>query len=342
MSTAPTPIIDTIYGSAETLLFDVEKVITRIDLDASNFYWVSKQALIDEHPALANGSFLHFALLLGSRYLPTFPLFEHPAFPGRPVNIREAIHLFNNAGRNALTLCAQFEEDRRVQELNYADLFKRAYMTIKHHIITDVEGKVGPLDPEHAPSDLHQLLGLRLPEELYYYLVRAVLGSNIPNYLTAEEVVIPLRLGVEDSDIYRQLMGEILMPIRTQAVALLSNSLHRFYQTKTIKVRLWYEDTTDRSITLKDIASVKETIQSWHVTGAQLPAEIKSSDVGIGKRTSSSPLTRVGCVNQKNCRGSDGFKLCTQNVWCQRCSGKSSQFEFESSTNLLSGFINSC
>jgi hypothetical protein len=269
-----------VFGTTEILLFDVDKVITRMDMESSQFFWITKQTCQDELGRLSGEQFLDFALLLGSTFLRTFPPFENPAYPAKGLNIRDALAMFNGAGRNALTLCSQFEEDRRVQELQYLDRYKRAYMTVKHHVFIDIDGKVGPMDPDHAPSDVHELIGQRLPEELYYYLSKGVLGPNVPNYLTSGEVVLALPLGVEDSEIYRRLSNDLLMPIRTQAICLLSNSLHRFYQTKVINVRAWFdENSSDRSINLKTLPSVKETIQSWKVRSEQLPEGVKQLQV---------------------------------------------------------------
>lgn len=275
----PQQLIDAVFGSSDILLFDVEKLITRIDLESSQFFWITKQACQDDLGRLSSEQFLDFGLLLGSSFLRTFPPFENPAYPGKTLNIRDALAMFNGAGRSALTLCAQFEEDRRVQELQYLDRYKRAYMTVKHHVFIDIDGKVGPMDQEHAPSDMHELIGQRLPEELYFYLSKGVLGPNIPNYLTSGEVVVPLPLGVEDSEIYRHLTSDLLTPIRTQAICLLSNSLHRFYQTKVINVRTWFDDSTDRSINLKTLPSVKETVQSWKIKSEQLPEGLKKLQV---------------------------------------------------------------
>jgi hypothetical protein len=231
---------------------------------------------------LSNDQFLDFALLLGSKFLATFPPFEGSSFPAKRVNVRDALTLYNSAGRNVLTLCTQFEEDRRVQDLQYLDRYKRAYMTVKHHVYMAIDGKVGPLDPDHASSDMHELIGQRLPEELYFYLSKGLIGANVPNYLTSGEVVIPLPLGVEDSDVYRRLASDLLMPVRTQAICLLSNSLHRFYQTKVITVQNWFGETSDsQSINLKALPSVKETIQSWRIPESQLPDSVKKLQVSF-------------------------------------------------------------
>ncbi|KAJ5327329.1 XPG N-terminal [Penicillium brevicompactum] len=276
------PVIDAIYAPSEALLFDIDKLITRIDTEPAQFFWITKQTCKEELGRLSNEQFLEFCLLLGSPFLRSFPLFENPAFPGKSPSIRDALPMFNAAGRSALTLCAQYDDDRRIQDTQYTDLYKRAYMVVKHHVYLDEDGRVGPLDPENASSDIHELIGQRLPEELYFYLSKGIIGADVPNYLTSGEVRITLPLGTEDTEIYRQLVGDILTPIRTQAMCLLANSLHRFYQTKVIQIRPWYDENSERSINLKGIPSVKETIQSWKISEANFPESVKNLRVHPG------------------------------------------------------------
>ncbi|KAF7530657.1 hypothetical protein PCG10_000166 [Penicillium crustosum] len=269
------PVVDAVFAPSEALLFDLDKLVTRIDTEPAQFFWITKQTCQEELGRLSNEQFLDFCLLLGSPFLRSFPLFENPAYPGKSPTIRDALPMFNAAGRSALTLCAQFEEDRRMQELQYADLYKRAYMIVKHHVYIDVEGRVGPMDPENTSSDMHELIGQRLPEELYFYLSKGIIGADVPNFLTTGEVRISLPLGTEDTEIYRQLVGEILTPVRTQSICLLANSLHRFYQTKAIRIRPWFDENSERSISLKGIPSVKDTIHPWKIHGEQFPESIK-------------------------------------------------------------------
>lgn len=256
-------------------MFDIDKLITRIDIEPAQFFWITKQTCKEELGRLSNEQFLEFCLLLGSPFLRSFPLFENPAFPGKSPSIRDALPMFNAAGRSALTLCAQYDDDRRIQDTQYTDLYKRAYMVVKHHVFMDAEGRVGPLDSENASSDIHALIGQRLPEELYFYLSKGIIGADVPNYLTSGEVRITLPLGTEDTEIYRELVGDILTPMRTQSMCLLANSLHRFYQTKVIQIRPWFDENSDRSINLKGIPSVKETIQPWKIPEANFPESVK-------------------------------------------------------------------
>ncbi|KAH8425315.1 MKT1 family protein [Aspergillus melleus] len=276
------PLVDAVWGPSEVLLFDIDKLITRVDADPAQFSFLSKQTCQDDLGRLSTEQFIDFGLLLGSSFLSTCPLFENSAFPGKGATLRDALQLFNTTGRSALALCAHYEEDRRIQETRYTERYKRAYMSIKHHVIMDEEGRVGPMDAEHAPSDVHELTSLRLPEELYFYLSRGLLSADVPNHLTSGEVLVSQPLGVEDTEIYRQVAGTTLTPIRTQSIGLLSNSLHRFYQTKVINVRPWYDDKADTTINLKSLPSVKDTIQSWKVRTDQLPEGVKKLQATSG------------------------------------------------------------
>ena len=276
----PTALLDAVFGASDILLFGIEKLITRIDVDASAFFWITRQYCQDELGRLSSDQFVDLCLLLGSTFLPTCPLLDGSAFPGRPVNIRDALVMFNSAGRSALNFCVQFEEDRRMQDLQYVDRYKRAFMSVKHHVYMDVDGKVGPLDVQSAPSDMHEIISQRLPEELYFYLSKGVLGPNIPNYLTSGEVLISPPLGIEDTDTYRRTVADLLNPLRAQSICLLSNSLHRFYQTKIISVNTWYDGSNDsRSINLKSMPSIKDTVQSWRINEDALPESVKKLQV---------------------------------------------------------------
>jgi hypothetical protein len=135
----PNQLVDAVYGASDILLFDVEKLITKIDMEKSQFHWITKQICQDEFGRLSSEQFLDFALLLGSRYLRTFPPFENSAYPGKELSIQDALTSFNSAGRNALTICSQLEDDRRAQDSKYLDRYKRALVTVKHHVIMDAQ-----------------------------------------------------------------------------------------------------------------------------------------------------------------------------------------------------------
>ncbi|RJE16550.1 XPG I-region protein, partial [Aspergillus sclerotialis] len=42
------PLVDAVFGPSEAFLFDVDKLITRIDPDFGQFFWITKQSCQDD------------------------------------------------------------------------------------------------------------------------------------------------------------------------------------------------------------------------------------------------------------------------------------------------------
>lgn len=257
-------------GSTECFLFDVEKIILDVNLKSSTFTWLKKsecQNFLDKAP---KDLFRDVQLLLGSSFLPTFPLLgRNPA--GR-VTVREALVMLNSAGRNVMQLCQQYQEDPQVKLLQYADRYKKAIMTIRHHVVLEKDGKIAPMDFIRAPGDVHEFIGQRLPEELFFYISKGMMGSQIPNWLATSEVTLSLPAGAQDSEPYRRLVVEQLNPIRATTLKLITESMHRYYQSRTIKLSPWFEkDTSSLSITIREVPAVASQLDFWKIKSSELP-----------------------------------------------------------------------
>lgn len=173
--------------------------------------------------------------------------------------------MLNTVGRSVIQLCHHWREDPQVQALDYEDKYKKAVLSLKHHVVLDKEGKAIQLGSEYDAGDAHEFIGLRLPEELYFYISRAMLGPRVPNWLTSGEIDLILPVGCEDTEAYRHLLGDQLTSLQTQTICLLSNSMNRFYQSRSITIKTWYIRETAKSINVKDEPSVKEKIAGWKV-----------------------------------------------------------------------------
>lgn len=251
-------------GSADCFLFNVDRIFTSLDANASAFDCLAKTDCQVRLDRASDELFRDCQLLLGSSYLPMFPPLARIS-PGKP-NLRDTLNLLVNANRSVFQLCHQFREDAQVQALQYRERYMKAVMTIKHHVVMESSGNVAPLDLEHAPGDVHEFVGQRLPDELFYYLSKGLIGPQVPNWLTSAEVILTLPAGVQDSSAYRQLVVEKLNSIRTLALKLLADSLNRYYQSRVITLRVWYErDTTDLAITIRNVPSSREKMGMWKV-----------------------------------------------------------------------------
>ena len=193
--------------------------------------------------------------------------------------------MLNGTGRSVFQLCHQWREDPQVQGLDYEDKYKRAVLSIKHHVVLDKEGKAIPMGTEYHAGDAHEFVGLRLPEELYFYISRGMLSPRVPNWLTSGEISLTLPVGCEDTEAYRHLLGDQLTGLQTQTICLLSSSMNRFYQSRSIKIKTWYDRESPKSINVKEEPSVKDQIAGWKVPETALSENLQGPSVRICKPT---------------------------------------------------------
>lgn len=277
----PEQFIDAVMGSTDCFLFNVDKIITNFDTEAETFSFLRKSECQEKLNNASDDLFRDAQLLLGSQYLPTFPTLDR-GNASKKTSLVDALSALNSSGRSVVQLCHQFRDDPRIVQLRYLDRYKKAIMTIRHHVVLETGGKVQPMEVHRAPGDVHEFMGQRLPEELFFYISKGMFGAQIPNWLTSSEITLSLPGGCFDTEIYRRLMRDQLDPLRTQALVLLSNSLNRYYHTRTVTLKMWYDgETTDRSINIRELPSVQSQIGGWKVFEDDFPAAISGSQVSI-------------------------------------------------------------
>ena len=269
-------------GPLDCFLFNIDTILVDFDVKTKTTDWINKSGEYGLKKRLGNISddLLRDAqLLLGSSFLPTFPILNQDS-SSKGKDIREALTLLNAAGQSVPQLCQQYRNDPNVVQLQYSNRYKKAVMTIKHHVISSVEEKIRPLNPDHIPSDVHDFVGRQLPDELYFYIQQGIMGTRVPNWLTSDEIVLDLPGGCADSDTYRRLMRDQLNPLRAQSLGLLSSFLHRYHQQRIVTLKMWYDDdASDRNIILKELQSIKFQIAGWKIHEDEFPAAIPSQQV---------------------------------------------------------------
>ena len=185
-------------------------------------------------------------------------------------------------------------DDPAVSKTNYMDMFCRARCVIKYHPILTDEGEVRPLNPEMAPNDIHEFIGYRLPDELYYYLMRCLIGPQSINTLVSGVLIENAPLDNGDTTEYRNfLLG--LLSIRTQTLSLLTQPLHQFYQSRKIASYFYFDPSSEHIMqhhpnynnnnnspttgNTSWLNNVYDSTRSWHVTHDFLDAEKKAQNV---------------------------------------------------------------
>lgn len=278
--------VDAIVGAWEMLLFDVKKVIVKLDTAAETFSWVSKDHVLkffDVSPTV----FLDSALLSGSKFLPAYPIMD--SNPVRqPLKLKMTVDLLSSYGGSANTFLLQQEGPPRPGEdsataagqplsMSYMDRYRRAYMAVKHHCIMTADGKVEPLDQVNAPGDLHNLIGQRLPDELYHYMGQGLISPKLLNWRTTGEIIEPAPLDGGGSEEYRALVSQKLNRIRATALYLLSQPLTRFYIYKEVSLRTWYDRTNTKVVYDKSSQDLVPDLSSWSLRESSFSGLIKPS-----------------------------------------------------------------
>lgn len=271
--------VDAIYGPLETFVYGAEKVISgfcdgdeetganeaflsqdNVHLERLAFRWIDQAQCAKELMNTSRAAFIQVLLFVGvSRFLDVFPTLRQ-THPAKSADFRHAFALlaadqpYTCEHDQVLALC----EERPDSELKieWLGAYKKASVLIKHHVVLKANGDVECLAMPPPPSDLHECLGLRLPEELFSYLSMGILSPRSLGYLSHEEMLIPEPFAGGSSDLYARAERDLLQPIRKMILAKLSSNLHRYYLRSNVHMKSWSGAT---SVVFKPMIYVNET-----------------------------------------------------------------------------------
>lgn len=217
---------------------------------------------------ISEDMFVDACILAGTYFLPTLPHLEGTP-RSKVIKPLGAIETIMGTGRSGFTVCQQYQDDPKFRALNYMDKYKKARLAVKHHPVLTSQGKVEPLDQGHAPNDVHEFIAQRLPDEIYYYLSKGIVGPRVLNWRTSGEIIEIQPLDGGESEEYKKLVSSKLTPLRTSAIALLSYPLHRFYQHKDMTLKCWFNDGQGKpytsSISMRDLNDPRPLVEKWNV-----------------------------------------------------------------------------
>ncbi|KAK9471322.1 temperature dependent protein affecting M2 dsRNA replication-domain-containing protein [Dipodascopsis tothii] len=266
----PNQYVDAIYGPHEVLLFPVDRLVLGVDAAAATFTWLNKRSILGELGNLNADQFLDVCLLCGMDLCAAFPLLDQGLHSGS-MAIRTSRDLLKNyvSGYGAV---AAYADNALVKGAGYVDAYKRAYCAVRHHIIWTSDGRAEPISTENVPADVHEFVTQRLPDELYFYLSKGVVGPEILSALTAGVFVDTVPLDGGDTAEYRRFLDAV-DALRGQALGLFTQPLHRFYQAKRVVAVRWHDRDHRIEIPHRAAPSLYHTVADWNVRAADLPSE---------------------------------------------------------------------
>ena len=300
----PKSYVHAIYGSTDTLLYSgVDKLITSLDLISPNpsFTFLSKKSLVQDL-ALSEEQFLDACILVGFDNSQSFP----PSAQDNSMKAAVDMVKYYKTGHAAVSA---FAEHPAVKSIQYPEHYARTRALIKYSLVISSEGVVSPLllaappPPNHGhnyhpptasdvPADLHDIYTNRLPDEVYYYLSRGLLGPQALVWLTTGQIVESPPLDNGETTEYRRFIKEVITDGQTgpraTALALISNILNTFWSSRKVFGSFWFEQGSPHNHAQKPVqhnshptAQLAERVAGWHVAYNIVEEELRRQNVSI-------------------------------------------------------------
>ncbi|CAO3685598.1 unnamed protein product [Rhizopus stolonifer] len=278
MYTHPKQLVHAICGGSELLMWDVDKMITSIDFTKGNYHWINKKSVIQDL-VVSDEQFLDICILAGFEYCPSFP----PLSTSLVSFTFKGVHDLIKQHKTGFNAVQAFSDNPIVSKTQYIDIFCRTRCAVKYHLILTDEGETRPFNTDHAPNDIHEFIGYRLPDELYYYLMRGLIGPQSVNSLVSGVLIENAPLDNGECVEYHNFLYQLLN-IRTQTLSLLTQPLHQFYKTRKVATFFWFEPTVEQimyhqpaesRMDVTPLNTVFEKTNTWNVTKSLIDVELK-------------------------------------------------------------------
>ncbi|KAJ7691926.1 XPG I-region protein [Mycena rosella] len=317
----PKQYIHAIFGPTDTLLYPgVDKLITSLDLAAAapTFTFLSKRALLNEL-AVTEDQFLDIALLVGSAHAPPFPPTTHEQALKATVDMVKyyksgfaAVSAF--AEHPAVKSIGYTEHYARTRSMVRYSLVLSAEGVVlplplaapsypagpppppapPHHPHgqnpnqnqNQVQNAAHPPPPTAAdvPTDLHDVFTHRLPDEVFFYLSRGLLGPQALVWLTGGQIVEGPPLDNGETTEYKRFVKEVVTDGQTgpraTALALLSSITHPFWANRKVAGFFWFEQPGPHAQkqvqhNAPQTVQLAERVAGWNVGYAVVEEELR-------------------------------------------------------------------
>lgn len=278
-------------------------MIKSLDLTSANpsFSFTSKRSIVTDL-GVSEDQFLDIGILVGFDHSPPFPMTPHEQGLKATIDMVK----YYKSGHAAVSA---FAEHPAVKSIQYMDHYARTRAMIKYSLVFSSEGTVLPLplaitSPGHGhqghhshhptaadiPSDLHEVFTHRLPDEIYYYLSRGLLGPQALVWLTTGMIVENPPLDNGETTEYKLFVKEVITDGQTgpraTALALVSNVSHSFWTNRKVMGSFWFEQPSTHNHNQKPIqhhsqqtAQLAERVAGWNVTYAVVEEELRRQNV---------------------------------------------------------------
>jgi len=202
------------------------------------------------------------------------------------------------SGHNAVL---SFSEHPAVKQVNYIEQFARARALVKYSLILSSDGlvtalplAVPPLAPSHhghtltaadIPADLHDVFTNRLPDEIYFYLSRGLIGPQALVWLTSGQIIEPPPLDNGETNEYKRFVKEVITEgatgPRATALALVSRVVNKFWFDRRVTATFWFDNqmqnTGNKGVMHSGLqtAQLVDRVAGWNVPIIVIEEELR-------------------------------------------------------------------
>ena len=282
--------IDAIHSPPEVLLFGAKRVITQFDWSRRTFTWLDKDEIRASMDHVTDDQFLDICLLAGVQGCPIFPPLEAGGPYGPGFTLRAAQDLVRTYG-SGINAVMNYSEVGLVKDMDYVTKYCRARSTVIYHVVLQIDGGLAPLMQKDVPNNLHELVGQRLPEEVYYYLSRGLIGTHVLQILLSGMLLETQPLDNGASQEYKSFIDDLLY-LQTTCLSLLSQPFARFYHYKQVVGICWFRTTTEQQMVHRVDITPYQEVNQWNVKTSNLPSSLDLQSC-LGKLRESAATTIV-------------------------------------------------
>lgn len=266
--------VDAIYASNDVLLFEaidtlilsLEQVLS-LDINPKSdretiksrareikVSYMSRLQLLSQLGMVSHQQFMEMGLACGCDLtgLTTLPIIESSiASTGmNAMRVAQGLIQSSPAGSLLTLVMAMPDNQTDVGSTPYPIIFQRALASVLFQPVLKESGKVEAIGHvDQVPSDMHEFIGQRLPDELYFYMSRGLIGPELLDALTSGVLYEYAPMDGGSSKLFQDFMvasdtvsNTPSSPSYTRSAifSYLVQYLHRYYQFKSLEYVTWF------------------------------------------------------------------------------------------------------
>ncbi|KAH3665941.1 hypothetical protein OGAPHI_004130 [Ogataea philodendri] len=264
-------LIHCIFGSTDGLLIEgVDKFIFSMELESSQFKYVKRSSTLRKLN-LTSKQFRDISMCVGNGFQPySLNIFPHipsaPTFPSLHEYVLNGGSVYNSLlglpngdrfmeifqkGCASLDFTPVLKVNGRVELLQTdSDASFLSSVSASPAATSSTASPDPPSDPsKRIPNDLHEVIGQRLPDELFFYQSVGLTALELSETLIHGTQVERLPLDMAVTPLYQRLITEDeSLEMRGKTLNLFANSLNRYYQFKKLRLATFFNGSQEYEI----------------------------------------------------------------------------------------------